>query len=611
MKRFCKAFVTLFMCGMLTLNVFGADICKESLTYLYGGTTVSYLKLINATKDSLKTVSPDYFDVNADGNLLITPSDKIDKAFIDEMHNRGIAVVPFISNHWDRTLGNTALKNREALSTQIVQMIERYNLDGINIDIENVNEQYRTDYTEFTRLLREKLPKDKIVSVAVAANPKGWNVGWHGSYDYNALSKYSDYLMIMAYDESYHGGPAGPVSSSSFFEGSIKYALNQGVPADKVVVGIPFFGRYWKSGDTVGGIGISDNDVKYLLANYQSTYRYDDVSQSANATVYIKPEDPKPKVWGGRILTEGTYNIWYDDEKAIKYKLNVADAYNLNGVGSWALGQEDPATWDFYKETLCKNQPTPTPTPTATPTPTPTPTPTVTPAPTETPSTTPTPTVTPAPTATPTPTPTATPTPTPTPTTKPGANKKPRPKTASEKTVKGLGNILDKKLGKKTSETTKLTRGDAAVLLAELAYVKPSDKDGYTDIKSFKGKGQVNALKEREILEFGNGKFLPSQNITKAELCMILDNMLVLPDTIDFHTLPYTDVSKKCDAYYSICKLYYFDLVDGANKTEFKPDSIVTLEDMALIWDIIDYYKFPVNPDRQLKIKGLEPLETR
>ena len=79
---------------------------------------------------------------------------------------------------------------------------------------------------DFIRLLREKLPGDKILAVAVAANPYYTNSGWQGSYDYAELAKYSDYLMIMAYDESYETGPAGPVAGLPFVEKSILYALN-------------------------------------------------------------------------------------------------------------------------------------------------------------------------------------------------------------------------------------------------------------------------------------------------------------------------------------------------------------------------------------------------
>lgn len=47
----------------------------------------------------------------------------------------------------------------------------------------------------------------------MAANPKGWTTGWHGSYDYKSLAEYADYLMIMAYDESWNGSSEGPVAS--------------------------------------------------------------------------------------------------------------------------------------------------------------------------------------------------------------------------------------------------------------------------------------------------------------------------------------------------------------------------------------------------------------
>ena len=81
------------------------------------------------------------------------------------------------------------MKNPEKLADQIVQAIHQYDLDGVNVDIENVTSTYRDAYTQLVRSLREKLPEEKEVSVAVAAKPNGWTTGWHGSYDYAALGK--------------------------------------------------------------------------------------------------------------------------------------------------------------------------------------------------------------------------------------------------------------------------------------------------------------------------------------------------------------------------------------------------------------------------------------
>lgn len=333
----------------------GQEIClkkRESIAYLYGGTTDFYLGLISKTKNSIDTVCTDSFEVSDDGNLLIAAQNKLNSEFINSVHARNIKITPFLTNNWSRNLGVLALENRENLSSQIANTFFQYDLDGINIDIENVNEDYRAIYVDFIKLLRKKIPENKIISVAVVANPNGWTNGWHGSYDYKMLSEYSDYLIIMAYDESYQGSEEGPVSGSGFFENSIKYALNQGVEKEKIVVAIPFFGRYWKVGEPFGGIGIADVDVENLLKNYESTSKYYELTKSAFAQVTIKPNDPKPSIWGYRTLSAGTYNIWYDNIEATKFKLKLIDSYGLKGVGCWALGQENPEIWSFYTYVL-------------------------------------------------------------------------------------------------------------------------------------------------------------------------------------------------------------------------------------------------------------------
>ena len=72
---------------------------------------------------------------------MLTPA--VEQAFVDEMHRRGILVVPFLSNHWDRELGQAALTNRKKLAGQIAEAVEKYNLDGINVALENLTEHER------------------------------------------------------------------------------------------------------------------------------------------------------------------------------------------------------------------------------------------------------------------------------------------------------------------------------------------------------------------------------------------------------------------------------------------------------------------------------------
>ena len=318
---------------------------RFSMSYVYFGSPSSYIDRVQQTQNSLDEISPNYFNLNSDGTLQFTGSGGA--AFVEEMHQRGIRVVPFLSNHWDRALGQKALANRRTLARQIAQAVEIYNLDGVNIDIENVTHLERDAYSEFVELLRQHLPQGKILAVSVAANPYGYTQGWHGSYDYRRLGAAADYLMLMTYDEHYQGGSPGPVASLAFQERSIQYALKW-VPADKLVLGLPFFGRIWSdSGTLMNGHGLSETQITSLIANYRGTVTQDAASGSAYAKITVAGADQKPSV-NGIPLSPGTYTIWYESELSKKNQLSLVEKYNLLGAGSWSLGQEAIRIWDYY-----------------------------------------------------------------------------------------------------------------------------------------------------------------------------------------------------------------------------------------------------------------------
>ena len=340
-----KIIIALVLLLILIGNLQVSNANKISMAYLYGN--YDYISLATRIENSLNVVSPSYFDLDSKGNLVLN---SIDKNLVNQMHENGIKVTPFLSNHWDKAKGRAALVNREKLSNDLVKIINEYNLDGINIDIENVTELDRENYIDLVRLLREKLPIGKTVSVAVAANPYNLQNGWQGSYDYNRLSKYADYLMIMAYDEHYESGPEGPVASIGFIEKSIEYALSE-TTRDKIVIGLPFYGRYWKNGNSYGGYGVTLGKIEYLIENYESIVSYDEETESSKAIIKIKAGDLKPSI-NGRTLYEGTYTFYYENATSIEKKIDLIKKYDLKGIGCWSLGQETKEVWSYYSKYL-------------------------------------------------------------------------------------------------------------------------------------------------------------------------------------------------------------------------------------------------------------------
>lgn len=335
MKKIC----IILICILINISSLGYA-SNFNMTYVYGGTTQSNITNMKNTNGVIDEVSPSYFDINSDGTLKI--SEYLDTTYINEMHNMGVKVVPFLSNHWDRNIGRAGLNNYINLSNQIVEAIYKYNLDGVNVDIENVTEVDNDNYTNLVKTLREKLPAEKTVSVAVAANPNGWTTGWHGSYDYKELGKYADYIMVMAYDEHYEGGTPGPVASYDFIKNSIEYTLKY-VPKEKVVIGLAFFGRYWNE-NGVGGRGASDRLINQILQDYNSTGIYDVNTKSMKATIYVTDKQAQKDKY---IFSAGTYTFWYENAYTLNQKIELIDSYGLKGTGSWALGQEMTDIWDL------------------------------------------------------------------------------------------------------------------------------------------------------------------------------------------------------------------------------------------------------------------------
>ena len=339
---------------IFTSSAFAED--RVSLGFLYGWS--GNLDLVDRTKGGINQVSPTCLDLDNQGNLVITSN--LTHTFVDEMHSRGVLVTPFLSNHWARQKGVNAVKNAENLTNDILAVIEEYDLDGVNVDIENLLPENRDDLSDFVALLYSKMADEKILSVSVAANPFGKNTGWQGSYDYAKLGDNSDYLLLMTYDEHSQGGPAGPVSSYEFVEKSIIYARDY-VVKEKLVLGIPFFGRYWKydeeEEDYYGGSAVVIGAMPKILEAFEdeeNKAEYDETIREAQFKFIVNHEEEKTLSINGEDLEDGEYVIWYPNHDAIKAKLALVNQYDLLGSGVWALGQEKVDVWEYFYDELNK-----------------------------------------------------------------------------------------------------------------------------------------------------------------------------------------------------------------------------------------------------------------
>lgn len=136
---------------------------------------------------------------------------------------------------------------RQKTIDNLVEKLTEWGLSGVHIDFEWVRPSDRQNLTLFLQELKAAFePHDLLVTIAVPAKTHdSYTDSWSGAYDYAAIARHVDQMMVMTYDEHWSGGHPGPVASIGWVERVVRFALAAGVPADKLVLGVPGYGYDW------------------------------------------------------------------------------------------------------------------------------------------------------------------------------------------------------------------------------------------------------------------------------------------------------------------------------------------------------------------------------
>lgn len=169
-------------------------------------------------------------------------------------------------------------------------------------------------------------------------------------YDRQEQSVFADYVVVMAYDEHYAGSTeAGSVASIGFVKKASDDILEEGVPAEQVILGMPFYTRVWaetpKSGNGDDTESASEDYVPYELSS--EAYGMD----SAKQLMDVNGAEQNWLEEAGQFYTEYvnngvTYKIWMEESRSIEEKLKVMDSHGFAGAAFWKLGLENSAVWD-------------------------------------------------------------------------------------------------------------------------------------------------------------------------------------------------------------------------------------------------------------------------
>ncbi len=228
-------------------------------------------------------------------------------------------------------LTDKAVQDRAILG--ILEKTTELGVAGVQIDFENIPDEDRDAYTEFLRRLATVLhSRNMTLSIAAAAKTSDRTTGWGGATDYAAIGQIVDHFYIMAYDEHWRGGEPGPVASLGWVEKVIRYATGV-MPAQKIVLGVPFYGYEWTAEPNLGtktNRAYGSGSMSRRLTSFGANVIWDPVAGENKATF---------------TTDEGERIAWYPDQRSLDAKMRLAYQYNLKGIAIWRVGFEPEEWW--------------------------------------------------------------------------------------------------------------------------------------------------------------------------------------------------------------------------------------------------------------------------
>ena len=317
---------------------------KVNLVWDYYSQVANAPDRSGTTIDGINVVSPAFYHLNTDGELEENIGEE-GESYIDWAHDNGYQVWAMVQNAGSGMMDVTSeimnhYDNRQALIEKIVEGCMEYNLDGINIDFENMKKE---DIDLFSRFIIELEPRLKeigaVLSVDVTA-PDGSDT-WSLCFDRTVLGDVADYLIFMAYDQyGASSDQSGTTAGYNWVELNIKKFLETyEVESEKLVLAIPLYARLW----TIDNNGIVDGRTAIPMN------QIDDVIPS---DVERKWDDELKQNYVEYTEDGETKQMWIEDIDSLKEKVSLIKEYNLGGVASWELGMETEDVWGMLKENL-------------------------------------------------------------------------------------------------------------------------------------------------------------------------------------------------------------------------------------------------------------------
>lgn len=315
---------------------------------------------------ALRDVSPFWFNAIGETEIVVDENTPIESAgeFVDLVRRSEARLVPSIvdatpSGEMAAILADPDRRGRHV--DALLTFAADGDYDGLDLDYEQFAfadgrstwATTRPNWVTFIEELADGLHADGrtlTVSIPYVYDDERTPDSGFWVYDHGAIAPLVDRIRIMAYD--YSVGEPGPIAPLSFVEAAIEGAIAVTGAPEKLVLGMPAYGRNWVefvSGDcpesAEGTTSVTARTVDDLIARRDAVPVF--VETTGESTFEYDLE-----VTEGDVSCVQTRRVHYVDAEGVRRRMDLAREYHLDGVSLWALGFEDDAVWDAILPTV-------------------------------------------------------------------------------------------------------------------------------------------------------------------------------------------------------------------------------------------------------------------
>ena len=319
---------------------------KVNLTWDYYSEYVNAPNREGTTIDGINVVSPAFFYLDTNGDLKENIGDS-GKAYIKWAKNNGYKIWPMVSNGVaaNKSLNITSnimndYEKRKKLIESIVNKCVEYELDGINIDFENMKSEDKDMYSRFIIELEPRLKEiGMVLSVDVTA-PDGGDT-WSMCFDRHVIGNVADYTIFMAYDQN--GSSSTKPGTTAGYNwvklNLVKFLQTEEINPNKLILAVPLYTRIWTTnsdGKVISNNSLSIKNTEAEIPDGITKQWNDELKQ--NYVTFSSGNNTK--------------QIWIEDIDSLKAKISLMKENNLAGIASWEANMAYDDIWTMFKNEL-------------------------------------------------------------------------------------------------------------------------------------------------------------------------------------------------------------------------------------------------------------------